>query len=211
LDALSLDVQALLLQILETRQVVRVGESSKRDASFRVIAAARPGLADKVAEGAFRRDLYDQLNALTICLPPLRERREDIGLLARAFAAENQVVRLPPQVIEHLEQYSWPGNVGELRSIIAGYAAIGEMPQAPIESDERLAELLSRVLDVSRPYQVQKDQIFNLFVDVYLTMLLEYTHGNQSEAARVSGLDRAHLNKMVARLRRESKGFPSAR
>ena len=94
--------------------------------------------------------------------------------------------------------------------MVRGYAALGELPQAPIEGEERLAELLRRVLDVERPYQQQKDQILNQFIDVYLSMLLDRTRGNQTEAARVSGIDRAHLNKMIAKLRRESNRAPAA-
>lgn len=200
-----LELQPNLLNALETGRVQRAGESQERVAKVRIIAASRHCLANEVASGRFRQDLYYRLNVVLLRVPPLREHREDIGLLAQHFAAMYGVLRLPPQVIEQLERYDWPGNVRELRSVIRGYAAIGELPQAPIENDSQLAEMLRRVLDVERPYQQQKDQILNKFLDVYLSMLLEHTGGNQSQASRMSGIERAHLNRMIAKLRADSK------
>jgi DNA-binding NtrC family response regulator len=201
---LSPDIQPLLLQILESEKVVRIGETLEQSVSVRVIASTSLSLTQAVSEGRFRSDLLYRLNVVVLHVPPLRTRDKDVGILARHFASQCGIVRLPVPVVEQLEQHKWPGNVRELLNIIRGFAAIGELPQAPIQGDEQLAEMLRRVLDVEQPYQVQKDHILNQFIDVYLSMLLERTHGNQSEAARVSGIDRAHLNKMIAKLRRES-------
>jgi DNA-binding NtrC family response regulator len=207
--ALPLELQPLLLTVLETGKVQRTGENEERAANVRIIAASRQCLANEVTAGRFRQDLYYRLNVVLLRLPSLREHREDIGVLAQHFAAMYGVLRLPPQVIEQLERYDWPGNVRELRNVIRGYAAVGELPQAPIENDSQLAEMLRRVLDVERPYQQQKDHIVNKFLDVYLSMLLEHTGGNQSQASRMSGIERAHLNRMIAKLRADSKRNPS--
>jgi DNA-binding NtrC family response regulator len=200
-----LELQPMLLNVLETGRVTRAGESCERPANFRIIAASRRCLANEVGCGRFRQDLYYRLNVVLLRIPPLREHREDIRVLAQHFAAMHGVLRLPPQVIEQLERYDWPGNVRELHNVIRGYAAVGELPQAPIENDDRLAEMLRRVLDVELPYQQQKDHILNKFLDVYLSMLLDHTGGNQSQASRMSGIERAHLNRMIAKLRAESR------
>jgi two-component system, NtrC family, nitrogen regulation response regulator GlnG len=208
-DEVPVEIQPMLLQTLETQKVVRWGESLKRDVSVRLITSTRRNLAGEVEAGRFRADLLYRLNVVAVRIPNLKDRLGDVALLANHFASEFGVARLPPKVVDALELHTWPGNVRELRNVIRGYAALGELPQAPIEGEERLAELLRRVLDINRPYHQQKDQILNQFIDVYLSMLLDHTRGNQSEAARVSGIDRAHLNKMIAKLRRESSRPPA--
>jgi DNA-binding NtrC family response regulator len=204
-EDLSLEVQPILLAALERERVVRAGEVQERPAKVRVVATSRNSLANEVAAGRFHQDLHCHLRVVVLRSPPLHERGGDVALLAQRFAAEFGVLRLPSQVIDQLERHNWPGNVRELRNVIRGYAAVGELPQAPIEGDDQLAELLRRVLDVDRPYQQQKDHILNKFIDVYLSMLLEHTGGNQSQASRMSGIERAHLNRMIAKLRGESK------
>jgi DNA-binding NtrC family response regulator len=203
-----IELQPMLLNVLESGKVTRAGEGCERAANFRIIAASRHCLANEVAAGRFRQDLYYRLNVVLLRMPPLREHREDIRALAQHFAAMHGVLRLPPQVIEQLERYDWPGNARELHNVIRGYAAVGELPQAPIENDDQLAEMLRRVLDVERPYQQQKDHIVNKFLDVYLSMLLDHTGGNQSQASRMSGIERAHLNRMIAKLRADSRRSP---
>jgi len=198
---IPLELQPLLLTALETGRTLRTSEGQERPANVRVIAASRRCLANEVAAGRFKQDLYYRLNVVLLRVPPLREHRDDIGALAQHFAAAYGVLRLPPQVIEQLESYDWPGNVRELSNVIRGYAAVGELPQAPIENDAQLAEMLRRVLDVELPYQQQKDHVLNKFLDVYLSMLLDHTGGNQSQASRMSGIERAHLNRMIAKLR----------
>jgi DNA-binding NtrC family response regulator len=206
---LPAEVQPSLLAALEKYQVVRMGEIQESPANVRIIAASRRNLAHEVSAGRFREDLYYRLKVVVLRIPALRERQPDVCPLAQHFASEHGVLRLPPQVIEQLERHTWPGNVRELRNVIRGYAAVGELPQAPIENDNQLAEMLRRVLDVERPYQQQKDHILNNFLDVYLSMLLEHTGGNQSQASRMSGIERAHLNRMIAKLRGDSKRTPS--
>lgn|GEM_PF-1958884 len=209
LTELPLDLQPSILNALATGKLQRVGDSRERPLDVRVIAASRHSLASEVAAGRFAQQLQQHLSVVLLHIPPLRERPADIALLSQRFAAACGVLRLPPQVIEQLERYGWPGNVRELRNVIRAYAAVGELPRAPIENDDQLAEMLRRVLDVERPYQQQKDHVLNKFLDVYLSMLLDHTGGNQSQASRMSGIERAHLNRMIAKLRADSKRSPS--
>ncbi|MFQ6044288.1 MAG: sigma 54-interacting transcriptional regulator, partial [Candidatus Poribacteria bacterium] len=116
-----LDVQPNLLRVLEEHKVQRLGETISRDVNVRVIAITNRNLTEQVEAGRFREDLYSRLNRLHIHLPPLRERLEDIPLLAEHFYREacRQTARdldgLAPDVLDMLQNYHWPGNVRELR------------------------------------------------------------------------------------------------
>jgi DNA-binding NtrC family response regulator len=122
---MPLRMQGLLLRFLETGEIQRVGDDRpmlRRD--VRVIAATNRDLADAVAAGTFRRDLYYRLNVLSIVVPPLRERREDVPALVRAFLQEACAAHRVPraeiadEALERLAEYDWPGNVRELRNFV---------------------------------------------------------------------------------------------
>jgi transcriptional regulator with PAS, ATPase and Fis domain len=126
--------QAALLRVLQEREVVRLGGSSPRPLDIRVVAATNRPLADDVRDRRFRADLYFRLHVLPIDVPPLRDRREDIGLLATAFLreAEKEIGRaglaLSDAAVEALEAYPWPGNVRELRNVVLRAAATTAAP-----------------------------------------------------------------------------------
>jgi transcriptional regulator with GAF, ATPase, and Fis domain len=140
---LPLDLQAKLLRVLQDGQFERVGGTKTLKVNVRVIAASNRDMAKHVAEGKFREDLFYRLNVFPILVPPLRERREDIPLLAWAFAKQlgealgKPVERIPQEVMETLQRYTWPGNVRELRNaieraIILGDSSILRLPQGPV-------------------------------------------------------------------------------
>jgi DNA-binding NtrC family response regulator len=113
-----------LLRVLEEREVTRVGGTQPIEVDVRAVAATNRPLREHVAEGSFRADLYYRLNVLSIYLPPLRERREDIPLLVRRFVAEFSARHdrpfhgISPEAMRLLVDYAWPGNVRELRNLI---------------------------------------------------------------------------------------------
>jgi DNA-binding NtrC family response regulator len=121
---INLSVQVKLLRILEQRQFERVGGTNTLTVNVRLLAATNADLEQLVREGRFREDLYYRLKVVTINLPPLRERREDIPLLAetflKQFAEENRkgAMEFSPETVERLKSYDWPGNVRELRHTI---------------------------------------------------------------------------------------------
>jgi len=203
---MPLDVQPLLLRWLETGNSVSANDGSGKKGSARIIASTQRNLEFEVSKGRFRHDLFHCLNVVKLELPPLRERRDDIAHLAHEFAAEFKIHNLSDEIVEQLCRYEWPGNIRELRNILRGYAAVGVLSQPRQNgSDEGFVHLLRVALDMERPYQEQKDKLVNQFIDVYLSELLLRTKGNQSEAARIAGLDRTYLNKMLARLRRTAR------
>ncbi|MCL6636349.1 MAG: sigma 54-interacting transcriptional regulator, partial [Alicyclobacillus sp.] len=115
------DSQVKLLRVLETGTFFRVGGTRPRRVDVRVVAATNRDLGEAMKAGQFRPDLYYRINTITVALPPLRERREDIALLARHFLdayAAYGVRRLSPAALEALERYAWPGNVRELQHAI---------------------------------------------------------------------------------------------
>src|SRR5256712_2066828 len=115
------DSQVKLLRVLESRAFFRVGATRRRTVDMRLVAATNRDLAEAIKTNQFRQDLYYRINSITVSLPPLRERREDIRLLAQHFLDENSVYgrkRLSPVALQCLEQYDWPGNVRELQHAI---------------------------------------------------------------------------------------------
>ncbi len=127
-DELSSQGQAALLRVLEEREVVRLGGSTPRPVDVRVVTASNRSLAAEIRAGRFRPDLYFRLNVLAISVPPLRERREDVKLLAEAFLRDGEAGPRAPRALSlaavaALEAYDWPGNVRELRNAILRSAA----------------------------------------------------------------------------------------
>ena len=203
---LPLEVQPALLRALEVGSIVRVGETTERPVKVRVIAATHRDLNALVGGGKFREDLYYRLVVVKLRVPPLRERMEDLEPLMSRFATESRAPALPEELREAFERHSWPGNVRELRNAIQAFAAVGTVPfAAPPELGELEAVLL-RFVDVTKPYAEQKERVLSSFVRVYVERLLESTGGNQSEAARIAGLERSYFGKLVGKVAKRDEG-----
>lgn len=197
---LPLDVQPALLRVLESGEVRPVGDNSTKKISVRIIAATNRDLQEEVNAGRFRFDLFYRLAVVKLVVPPLRERREDIEPLASLFARSAGLSALPADVAATLINQPWPGNVRELRNAIEAFVAIGVVPGATIPAEvAQLDRALQEVATVDRPYAEQKDLVVERFARVYLAKLLASTQGNQSEAARISGIERSYLGKLLAK------------
>jgi len=124
ISELSADLQVKLLRVLEERRIVRVGGNEEIPVDFRLLAATNRDLEEEVAAGRFRQDLYYRLKVVTIALPPLRERREDIAPLVTHFVERfnaelgREVRSISPELLTALREYDWPGNVRELRNVV---------------------------------------------------------------------------------------------
>jgi two-component system response regulator HydG len=137
---LALPLQAKLLRVIETGAVRPVGAEKERAVDVRIVAATNRDLHEAVRTGRFREDLLYRLDVVTIEVPPLRHRREDVVLLATHFLVEarkrypdSPVVRLSPQAAERLTAYDWPGNVRELQHVIERAMVLGTRPEVGIE------------------------------------------------------------------------------
>ena len=202
---LSRGGQAKLLRVLEEKVVVRVGGSKPIHADARVIAATNQDLATMVREKRFREDLYFRLNVVTLELPPLRERGDDVLLLAEHFLAEfsRKARRRPPkltaQARKRLEQHTWPGNIRELRNLMErlAYLSTGERIEA-----EELAFILSpraesaAVLDFAGPLT----EATHHFQVEYIKRAIDRTRGNMTDAAELLGLHRSNLYRKMRQL-----------
>jgi len=143
---LPLEMQTRLLRVLDQRTVRRIGSGQQRPVDLRVVAATHRDLAEAVREGRFRQDLYFRLSVIVVRLPPLRDRRQDIPLLARhflrraGFAEPDQV--LTPGVLEVLSSRSWPGNARELRNVVERAVVLADSASPLFTEEHRAPEPL---------------------------------------------------------------------
>ncbi len=191
---ISLNTQVHLLRVIEEKEFTRVGGNEPIKVDVRIISATNKDLKKAVTQGQFREDLYYRLNVVTIDLPPLRERKEDIPLLAehflKKFSLENQkqIAGFSPEAKEFLLKYDWPGNVRELENAIERAVILAKdnlitladlayqnLPLTPIGSNKSLKE-------------IEKNHIWNV---------LNETKGNFSQAAKILGISRMTLYNKV--------------
>jgi len=197
---LPLDVQPMLLRALESGEVRAVGSDEVRHVQVRLVAATNRDLEEEVQAGRFREDVFYRLGVVRVRIPPLRERPADIEPIARRLAAAAGITVLDAGVIEQLKGRSWQGNVRELRNVIQAFAALGALPKAMRpKSLANLDVALGEGLDMARPYAEQKDELSERFTRVYLAALMAHTAGNQTAAAKLAGLDRSYLGKLLAK------------
>jgi DNA-binding NtrC family response regulator len=180
--------------VLESRTVRRVGDTQERAVDVRVIAATNRDLRQEVNRGTFREDLYFRLSVIVLRIPPLRERIDDIPLLADHFLRQlGAADRLTEALVAELCAHPWPGNVRELRNFIEQMVAIGdtELPDAQVPPPSELAP------NFGLPFKQAKQQLVARFERLFLAKLLADSDGNISAAARKTGLDRMHLFKLL--------------
>jgi DNA-binding NtrC family response regulator len=198
LGELPLEIQPMLLRVLETGELQAVGSDRSKRVKVRVVAATNRDLGDEVAAGRFRQDLFYRLAVVTLRVPPLRERPEDIEPIARAFAEAHGIGALPSPLVGRLRARTWQGNVRELRNAILAYAALGVLPEPAAAGAPALLDAgLMGLVDVHRPYAEQKDALIDRFTRHYLEALLADTQGNQTLAASRAGVTRTYLGRML--------------
>ncbi len=206
---LPLETQPALLRALEVSSIVRVGETAERPVKVRVVAATHRDLQAEIQSGRFREDLYYRLVVVKLRVPPLRERMEDLEPLALHFRKQLGETALPQDLLEAFRRHSWPGNVREVKNAIQAFSAVGSVSFEPPPEIGELQSLLERLVDVSRPYTEQKERIIECFSRAYFEKLLASTGGNQSEAARIAGLERSYFGKLALKLARRDKADES--
>jgi DNA-binding NtrC family response regulator len=199
------NTQAKLLRVLELQEVKPVGGNDSIRIDVRLIAATNKDLQAEVREGRFREDLFYRLNVVSIHLPPLRERREDIPALAqhflRKYAAANAkaVDRIAPEAMARLEAYAWPGNVRELENAIERGVAISNHPiLLPDDLPVHIAPAVPApvaAIDPGPPGLMSLDEVARQHVG----RVLAATGGNKKRAAEILGVDRRTLYRMLER------------
>lgn len=191
-----MDIQVKLLRFLENGEIRPVGSDTTSRASVRVICATHKPLLQLVESGHFRRDLYYRLASVTLNIPPLRERLEDIESLSRSYAQEFGKI-LSSGAVVRLKAYEWPGNVRELRHTIErACAMVGEFSQ--VISEESFDFLIDSpgVFSAGRPGAVLNLHEMERHL---LIKALRVTLGNRTEAAKLLGVARSTLFEMLKR------------
>ena len=202
---MSLKTQSKVLRTLDEQRFTPVGASDAVTVDVRLIAATNKNLEEEIARGNFREDLFYRLNVIPFYVPPLRERREDIPLLARYFLKEfssrysRRMREITDEAIEILMRYAWPGNVRELRNVIERLVimnpAVGKLER------KHLPPLVYR--DGSRrtlPEFSSLSQARAAYERDYILKKLDENHGNISRAAEVLGLERSHMYRKMRTL-----------
>ncbi|ROR32324.1 sigma-54-dependent transcriptional regulator [Inmirania thermothiophila] len=203
---MPLAMQAKLLRAIEERRIRPVGADREVPVDVRIVAATNRNLAEEVHRGRFREDLYYRLNVVALTLPALRERREDIPLLAEHFsrrlAAELGLDPIPFAAadLEALQRHDWPGNVRELRNLIERCLLLGTLPAQALGAGA--AQTGEGGYDAGLPLrEVERRHILHV---------LEAAGGNKSEAARRLGISRKTLERKLAAWRRRGEGAAEA-
>jgi DNA-binding NtrC family response regulator len=194
--------QAKLLRVLQAREFYPVGSERPRKTQARVIAATHRPIEELIRSGQFREDLYFRLRVVEINLPPLRERKEDIPilaehLLARAAREVGKDVRIiPPRVMQLLQEHAWPGNVREMENAITRAVV---MAHGPALSPEHFA-LQGQNGRPAPDTPGDEDEIGTLAQAQrrHVERVLAHTHGNKSRAARILGISRPRLDRLLA-------------
>jgi len=198
----SLSLQAKLLRVLQDGTFFRIGDTEPRTTDIRLIAASNRCLTDLIKDGTFRDDLYYRLKVIEIDVPPLRERRDDIPLLANYFISKisnklkKKVTGLTTRVLGTLIRHDWPGNVRELENIIERMIIFTEtelidtdvLPPELSESKEK-----QKALDYISPQSLEEIEAY------FITKTLRETKGNRSLAAEVLGIDKSTLWRKIKR------------
>ncbi len=214
-------LQAKLLRVLQTGQFERVGGTETIQVEVRIIAASHKILEQEVKKGRFRADLFYRLNVIRIDLPPLRDRTEDIPLLAMHFLQQHQVAQGGTQVAEiatdamqALLRHTWPGNIRELENAIKAGVALAD---GPVLRRDDLPESVaprtanhprgSSLIDIDRPLPEVTGELIGQVEREYFTRLLSQYKGNVARCARHSGLSRRSVTQKLQKYALERTDF----
>ena len=206
ISEMPLQMQSKMLRVLEDQEFYPLGSSKTVKVDTRIIVASNKNLAEEVANGNFREDLFYRVHVILVKLPPLRERKEDIPLLAKHFLKRytdqmnKEIKGFTTDALQKLLNYSWPGNVRELENTIESAVALA------IENEITESLILPR-LDISRhsikPLKEARDD----FLKDYLVHLIEFTRGNVSQAAKLAGKYRADLYELLKKYQLDPADF----
>jgi two-component system, NtrC family, response regulator HydG len=224
---MPLPVQARLLRVLQEEEVRPVGGSGVRKVDVRVIAATHVDLTAAVEQGRFRQDLFYRLNVVVMTVPPLRERFEDLPILAAHFLRKHggaTPMSISPDALDAMMTYSWPGNVRELENAVMHAVALRQgdvispesLPHAVLARGElrtsgviQLPPITGSDDEQLPPLTEAKRRASAVFEKNYLTMAMERAKGSISEAARLAGLDRTNFRRLLQRHGIDATAFKS--
>lgn len=205
---MSPGMQAKLLRVLENGHYRRVGGTEEQHADVRIIAATNKVLEEEQKAGRFREDLYYRLNVISIQLPPLKERRDDIPILIDHFLTSRQIgksrCQVDPEAMNALVNYDWPGNIRELANVVERAQILAEENRITLDD---LPDNMFTPASVQHATAVEV-QSPNVLRDVersHVAKILHEMHGNKVQAARALGVSRRALYRLIEKYRLEEK------
>ncbi|MBC8276704.1 MAG: sigma-54-dependent Fis family transcriptional regulator, partial [FCB group bacterium] len=202
---IPLNLQAKLLRFLQEGEIKAVGDNRTKKVNVRILAATNKILIDEVKKGNFREDLYYRLNVLKLDLPPLRERRDDIPLLALHFLKKHTDqdgagnIGISKNILKSLRLHSWPGNVRELENVIARAVVMctkDEIDEDCILFDEPAMNSADGRFD-------DNDMTLKAVMKQHVMRILSLTEGNRSEANRILGISRNYLYSLIDEIKED--------
>jgi DNA-binding NtrC family response regulator len=205
ISALRSELQAKLLRVIQDKEIVRLGSNRTIKVDVRILAATNTNLEELIEDGSFRRDLYFRLNVIPVKLPPLRERKGDVRLLAQHFLnrfnlqLKRDIRGFTDKAIESLERYPWPGNIRELENLIERLVVLGRESE-PISYEDLPLEILldSSFMTETASLGDGLLQARENFEKQYILKALKKADWNQSEAARIL---RIHRNTLIQKMK----------
>ncbi|WP_453993613.1 sigma 54-interacting transcriptional regulator [Bacillus nitroreducens] len=200
-------VQAQLLRVLQEGEVMRIGDERVIPINIRVIAASNRNFEKMVKNGEFREDLYYRLNILDIMIPPLRERVEDIPLLCKSFISElkqkinPEIIGFTSKAMELLQKYQWPGNIRQLRNIVERCMILSPHQMIQVETvldagGKDFENIIIKKTNQQLEDHQGKDKLVEYQRD-YVLDVLKQVNGNKTEAAKILGIGRTTLWRML--------------
>jgi transcriptional regulator with GAF, ATPase, and Fis domain len=199
-------LQVKLLRALQERAVTKVGDTRPEPVDIRVIAATNKVLDDEIRKGAFREDLFYRLNVVSIPLPPLRERGDDVVVIARWFLQKygkefgSRVRGFTPSALVALRKYAWPGNIRELENRVKKAVVLADRALVSAEDLDLRPEILEPIL----PLAQAKEE----FQKRYINEVLERNGGNRTKTAKDLGVDPRTIFRHLEKLEAERRGLP---
>lgn len=194
---MAYDLQARLLRVLETGEYIKIGDTKPTKVDVRIISATNRDLKKEIENGNFREDLYFRLSVFQICLPPLRERKDDIESLSYMFLDKfanklnKKITGITPEVLDILKNAEWKGNVRELRNVIERCSIVCEeqitFEDLPLELQKRKSDILP-MKDSFELAEIER---------MHIIKVLQYTNGNKTETARLLKIGLATLYRKI--------------
>ena len=195
-------IQAKILRLLQEKSIERLGGRETIPVDVRIIAATNRDLEGALVEGRFREDLYYRLNIVSMQMPALRDRKEDIPELAEYFLDEFRRERGLPnlvmseEAVQRMRKYDWPGNIRELRNAIERAVVMGDNKKI---RPEDLPIFNSQSCDSGLEVGLTLKEALNRFKKEFITLNLEHTSGNRSQAAKIMGIQRTYLSRLISK------------
>jgi DNA-binding NtrC family response regulator len=189
---IPVEFQAKLLRLLQEKEYRPVGAANARKADVRILAATNRPIEQMLKEERIREDLFYRLNVLRIEVPPLRERRSDVALLARRFLAGQERIWLTPEALRFMEQHAWPGNVRQLENTLRRLIVLS--PPGPVSQEDIEAVLAPPGPEAEEPTELDERERRQIL------RVLEQTAGNKTRAAELLGIQRRTLYKKLSKM-----------